>query len=137
MKEIIETLLKGGKFHFDDLELKVMPEYKAIALTGYAVLKKPAAKGFEKEALEMKGAFQEACAKAEVKAVVEVNRNPCMIFGKEMGHEFAITQRFGSAKEKESEINAMKKACLISAHTYPIKKELAAGGHKHACFEGV
>ena len=136
MKELVEALFKSEKFHFDDVELKVMPEYKALALIGYAALKKPAAKGIEKEALEIKAKLKIACEKAGVKAIVEVNRNPCMLFGKEMGHEFSMTQKFDSLEDKEAEIRAMRKARIISAHTYPIKKDWGAG-HKHACFECV
>lgn len=132
MQELVETLHKCGKFFFDDLELKVMPEHKALALIGYVALRKPVAGGFDKEGKEIKKELGDACEKAGVKALVEVNRNPCMVFGKEMGHAFAITQKFDSVEGKEEEIKAMRRAGIISAHTYPIKRDWG-----HECVEGL
>ena len=128
MRELLAVLSKSGKFFFGGLELKVMPELRSLALIGYVALRKG---GAGDEAAEIKNGLRAACENSGVAAIVEVNRNPSMAFGKEMGHAFSITQRFRSAKEKEKEIQGMRRAKMISAHTYPLRKGLFQEGHAH------
>ncbi len=120
VKELIEALYRSKKFFFDDLEVKVMPELLAVALVGYAALRKPAGGG---EAEAIKEEMKAVCEKTGARAIVEVNKNPSLRFGKEMGHLFSITQRFGSRKEKQKDIEAMKRAKMISFHTFPVRGE--------------
>jgi len=130
LKEVVDALSRSKQLHFDDVELKVMPELLAVALAGYVALNKPS-KSVAGAGAEIKRELEETCGKTGAKVIVQVNSNPCMVFGKEMGHAFSITQKFDSARKKQEDIERMKRAKMISFHAYPLRKEALETGAGH------
>ena len=121
--------------NLSELTARIMPDYKSLALTGFASLRKysPTKNRFEGGE---SGQIKDKLKALFKDCVVEVKRTPEMDKYYGAAYAFSVTQVFKRKGAEKKELEKLLKTKIISEGEYPVSKTwLHKHSHDHACEE--
>lgn len=137
MHGILDALKHSPLFQVTQLEIRVLPKYQTLALSGFIRLRNygPISDEGERfegaESRQIKSALEQLLSK---NLVIQVKLQPDVKQFKGGAYLFSITEKFQSNAEKQEEIAKLRQLGIIDEHVYVVAKSWAdeiSGGHSH------